>query len=63
MISINVLEKYFLKNNGKFDLYTATPYSEEYYYLELMELMKTEKDLSQTDQQLENFASNNRFCH
>ena len=46
MISINVLEKYFLKNNGKFDLYTATPYSEEYYYLELMELMKTEKDLS-----------------
>lgn len=36
MISINVLEKYILENNDKIDLNNVTPYSEEYYFLELM---------------------------
>ena len=63
MISINVLEKYILENSGKIDLDSVTPYSEEYYYLELMQLMKTEEDLSKVDQQLQNFVSNNRFSH
>ena len=49
MISINVLEKYILENSGKIDLDSVTPYSEEYYYLELMQLMKTEEDLSKVD--------------
>ena len=63
MISINVLEKYILENSGNIDLDSVTPYSEEYYYLELMQLMKTEEDLSKVDQQLQNFVSNNRFSH
>lgn len=35
-MSIKVLEKYILENSNKIDLDNVTPYSEEYYFLELM---------------------------
>ena len=49
-MSINVLEKYILESNGKIDLDNVTPYSEEYYYLELIQLMKDQEDLSKVDE-------------
>ena len=42
----NVLEKYILNNNKEIDLTGVTPYTEEYYFLDLMKEMKNQDDLT-----------------
>ena len=60
-INIEILEKFVLADNKKEVLKEVTPFTDQYYFLELIEEIRSEENLEKIEQKVQKFIDNKKF--
>ena len=60
-MNIEILEKYVLAQNKKDVLKEVTPFTDQYYFLELLESIRVEDDLKALEKKVDGFINNTKM--